>query len=200
MAVAACHTTAGAGTAGAAIAAVAAAPMAAEAIIAAAAITGPAPSQPARRSDCFWAPSWRPRRSNSRASTTACSAIAATIRAAGRSSAATAGAIAVRSRRSHVEARRHAERGVSVGRRLEQHAHAAAAIAGQAYQRLVDFSGAGGRRPRLQRGGARLDAETAQEFALLERAIADRAHGFDGAAQGLVIHEGGGGDVSRRGG
>src|SRR5688572_23838097 len=86
-----------------------------------------------------------------------------------------------------LEAGQFAELRVCHRDRFEQLAHAGALLAGQARERAVDLGVLGERRAFLERLGAGLDAEPAQERGLVDRAVHIGAQGLRGMPQRLEI-------------
>jgi hypothetical protein len=80
---------------------------------------------------------------------------------------------------------------VREGHGLEQLAHLAGPVAGEAAQGAVDRLALGGRRPRLERSGAGLDPERAKKIALRHRPVHGRAAPPGGFGQRPEIDMGG---------
>src|SRR5437879_3294803 len=82
--------------------------------------------------------------------------------------------------------------------RLEQRAHAGRTVGGQAGERDLDLDRLGRRSQRLQVGGALLDSEPQQKFALLDRSMAACPDTFGLIGQHLKIDVSGEVDRARR--
>src|SRR5262245_29415936 len=93
--------------------------------------------------------------------------------------------------RSRFEARELAKRRVADADGFEQRAHAGRAGPSQAIDPGVDLGGLLRRHQRLERARPRLDAEPAQEFALLHRPLHARAKTFRGITERLKVNMGG---------
>ena len=103
-----------------------------------------------------------------------------------------------RSLRHRFEARHRAQVRMADGDRLEQLAHAGAGFAQQPLAGLVDLVGLLGRRIGLQRRGALVDAEVAQQPRLIDRSVNARAHAFGGQRDRLEVDMGGEIDLAGR--